>query len=308
MLRFLLLLFLTLAAVQTPAQTPAQTRADASVQPLPLPNVGLSIIRTGGASTVEGMLFAGGSFTTKASLNFSAFLVKHGERTLLFDTGLGSHIDAQFQQDMPHWARLFFKYDEPVLPARRQLEQAGMAPVQTIILSHSHWDHASGIPDFPDATVWASAPELALIHQPRHDFGGNWPSQVGSPDIKWQTLEFKAVPFEGFSTSLDLFGDGSVVLVPLYGHTPGSVGMFVTVDSGHRYFLVGDAVWSAGALKNGSPKFWAARWLADADSDQTQQAENQIRAAMQRDPSLTVVPAHDGAVQQALGYFPKWVP
>lgn len=271
------------------------------------PNVGLSIIRTGGSTTLEGMLFSGGSLTTKAQVNFSAFLIKHGDSTLLFDTGLGSQVAQQYQQDMPRWARPFFKYNEPVVTARSQLDQAGVAPVQAIVISHSHWDHASGLGDFSGATVSVPAAELDVIHHAGDGFGGAWPSQVNVPGIKWQTFEFKPVPFEGFAASLDWYGDGSVVLVPLYGHTPGSVGAFVKVDSGRRYFLVGDAVWRAAALKESRPKFWAARWLVDHDIEQTQQVIDQIRAVAERNPGLTVVPSHDAAVQDALGYFPAWV-
>jgi glyoxylase-like metal-dependent hydrolase (beta-lactamase superfamily II) len=97
------------------------------------------------------------------------------------------------------------------------------------------------------------------------------------------------------------------MLVPLFGHTPGSVGVFVTVDSRRRYFLVGDAVWTAAALKEGRPKFWAARWLVDRDAPATQQVIDQIRAVVERDPSLTVIPSHDATVQDSLGYFPAWV-
>lgn len=271
------------------------------------PNVGLSIIRTGGSTTLEGMLFSGGSLTTKARVNFSAFLIKHGDSTLLFDTGLGSQVAQQYKQDMPHWARPFFKYNEPVVTARSQLDQAGVAPVQAIVISHSHWDHASGLGDFPGATVSVPAAELDVIHHAGDGFGGAWPSQVNVPGIKWQTFEFKPVPFEGFAASLDWYGDGSVVLVPLYGHTPGSVGAFVKVDSGRRYFLVGDAVWRAAALKESRPKFWAARWLVDHDIEHTQQVIDQIRAVAERNPGLTVVPSHDAAVQDTLGYFPAWV-
>ena len=109
------------------------------------------------------------------------------------------------------------------------------------------------------------------------------------------------------ASSADLFGDGSIVLVPLFGHTAGSVGMFVTVDSGKRYFFVGDAVWNAQALKKGSPKFWAARLLVDDDCAHTQQSIEQIRTLMAKRPEIVVVPAHDGTVQQTLGYFPAWV-
>ena len=76
-------------------------------------------------------------------------------------------------------------------------------PVGTIIISHSHWDHASGISDFPEATVSAPASELEVIRHAGESFGGAWPSQVGSPTIKWKSLEFKPTPHEGFDASLD---------------------------------------------------------------------------------------------------------
>lgn len=272
-----------------------------------LPKVGLSIICTASSTTLEGLLYSGGSLTTKVQANFSAFLIKHGEDALLFDTGLGSHVSQQYAQDMPFWARPFFRYDEPVVTARSQLDKADMPPVGTIIISHSHWDHASGISDFPEATVSAPASELEVIRHAGESFGGAWPSQVGSPTIKWKSLEFKPTPHEGFDASLDWFGDGSVVLVPLDGHTPGSVGIFVTVDSKRRYFLVGDTVWRAAALKAGRPKFWVASLLVDHDRAKTQQVVEQIRAVMKRNADLTVVPSHDATVQDALGYFPNWV-
>ena len=39
---------------------------------------------------------------------------------------------------------------------------------------------------------------------------------------------------------MDLFDDGSVVFVPLPGHTGGSNGMFVNLRSGKRFFFMGD--------------------------------------------------------------------
>ena len=239
--------------------------------------------------------------------HFSAFLIEHGSTRMLFDTGLGQNIASQYQQDMPLWLRPFFRYEGPVNPARVQLDAAGIPPVQAIYLSHSHWDHASGLVDFPDAKVWLPAPEMGGVTSPLGGLGGAWPSQVGSPAIQWRSFDFQPVPFEGFVASHDVYGDGTVVLVPLYGHTPGSVGLFVTVSSGQRYFLVGDAVWSARALDQGNPKFWLARLLVDAHTEHTQQAIERIRAGLARNPNLKVLPAHDGTAQDALGYFPKWL-
>ncbi|MDO9177524.1 MAG: MBL fold metallo-hydrolase [Agitococcus sp.] len=286
----------TTYAVESPT-TPTKTTSPVS----------FAIIKTAKLPVAEGLVFSGGSLLKKVDSNFSAFLVRHGDSTFLFDAGLGNKVAEQYQQDMPLWQRLFFKYDDPVSSARSQLDRAGIAPVKTIILSHSHWDHASGISDFPDATVLAPEAEMAIIRHPTTGVGGSWPSQVAAKTIKWKTLEFKPVAYENFDRSVDLFGDGSIVLVPLFGHTVGSVGMFVTVDSGKRYFFVGDAVWNAQALKKGSPKFWAARLLVDDDGAHTQQSIEQIRTLMAKRPEIVVIPAHDGTVQQALGYFPAWV-
>lgn len=291
---------LSFAAVAAEARAP-----EAAASP---PGVRLAIVRTGGVATLEGLLYAGGELTTRARVNFSAFLIQHGDRTLLFDTGLGRHVAQQYQQDMPWWARPLMRYDAAVAPARGQLDRAGIAPVPDIILSHSHWDHASGLGDFPEANVWAPEAEQDVIRHAAPGLRGAWPSQVNLPGLKWKTFSFRPIAFEGFEASLDWFGDGTVVLVPLYGHTPGSVGAFVTVASGRRYFLVGDAVWSAAAVHDGRPKFWLARYFVDRDQEQTAQVIERIRAAQARHPDLTVLPSHDERAQRAVGYFPAWAP
>jgi glyoxylase-like metal-dependent hydrolase (beta-lactamase superfamily II) len=278
-----------------------------SAHAAPSLGVELAIVKTGKTSTLKGMMVSGGGFSTPVDGNFSAILVKHGSSHFLFDSGLGMHIAEQYRQDMPWWARAFFKYSEPVLPARAQLDRAGIPPVDRIFLSHSHWDHASGLVDFPEAQVWAAPEELNVIQHASTSVGGSWPSQVSPKSIRWQALDFKPAPYLGFERSIDLFGDGSVVLVPMFGHTPGSIGMFVTVDSGKRLFFCGDAVWRAEALAQGSPKFWPASFLVDHDAARTQQTIEQMRALLKQVPGLVVVPAHDEKVQSELGYFPQWV-
>lgn len=115
------------------------------------------------------------------------------------------------------------------------------------------------------------------------------------------------VAYNGYAQSLDLFNDGSVVLVAMPGHTTGSIGMFVTVDSGKCYFFIGDVAWKTGAVQLAAPKLWAASIIVDRDRDQTLRRVEQVRSVTLQYPDLVLVPAHDGAVQDALGYFPKWV-
>ena len=310
------LVFIALAALLTSGAataasevSPAPTGAASAPGAQAPAEVSFAIIRTGGSHTREAVTFSGGSFSKKVGGVWSAFLVKHNGKLVLLDSGLGSKMAEQFDTDMPSWGKPLFRYEEegPVVPARKQLDAAGMPPIEHIVLTHAHWDHASGLVDFPGAEIGVSEEEMASVRQAKSSMGKPWPSQVGSKDLKWKILQFQPVPYEGFERSLDMYGDGSVVLVPMYGHTPGSVGMFVKVTSGKRYFFVGDVVWNAGALAEGRPKLWPVRKMVDHDDMQTQAAIDRIRAVMKRNPGLVVVPSHDGGVQDTLGYFPAWV-
>jgi glyoxylase-like metal-dependent hydrolase (beta-lactamase superfamily II) len=297
---FLALTLTLLSATALHAQTPG-TQASAP------PEVGFAIIKTSQVAVVQALLIPGGSVTQQVDSNFSAFLIKHHNDYLLFDTGMGKQIDGQYQQSMPMWWRPFFKYDKPVVSAREQLDKAGIPPLKRVILSHSHWDHASGVLDFPEATVGIAEAELALLRNPTTGPGGTWKSQISADAIRWETLAFQPVPYKGYPQSLDVYQDGKVVLVPMPGHTPGSVGLFVTVDSGTVYFFIGDVAWTVAALQQSAPKFWAAGKLVDGDAQQTQTTLEKVRTLMQAEPNLVVVPAHDSTAQSALGYFPAWV-
>lgn len=268
------------------------------------PEVAFSLVRTAHVEAQEGLVYSGGELTRKIGINHVAVLVRHGDERFLFDSGLGREIAAQYHADMPWWARPFFHYDEPVRPARDQLDAAGIAPTR-IILSHGHWDHASGLVDFPQAQVWVTPEEHAYIAHP--GFPGPFASQVAVPSIHWHEYQLDGKAVAGFERSLDLYGDGSAVLLPLPGHTPGAVGLLLTVTSGRQYLFCGDTVWSAQALKDVRPKSWLASLFVDGDRPTTLRAVQRLHDLVQQNPNLVVVPAHDAAVHDTLGYFPQWV-
>jgi glyoxylase-like metal-dependent hydrolase (beta-lactamase superfamily II) len=80
---------------------------------------------------------------------------------------------------------------------------------------------------------------------------GRWP-----PSILPTLVDYGAGPFGPFPDSLDLLGDGSLVLVPLPGHTPGHMGMVVTVDD-ERWLLAGDAAFSHDGFASAAPEIAA---------------------------------------------------
>ena len=226
-----ILLFLSTTAIY------AQLTSTAVIE---APEIGFSIIKTSKVSVAERLLNPNGSVFKKINSNFSAFLIKHHQDYLLFDTGLGRQIEGQYQQDMTLWQRPFFNFDRSVISAKDQLDAARIGPIKNIIISHSHWDHAGGVLDFPDAQIHLSAEEREVIHHPTKGAGGTWASQTTSQAIRWDSIIFKNGPYKGYSKSLDIYEDGSIVLVPMAGHTTGSIGMFLTTDNGKCYFFIGD--------------------------------------------------------------------
>jgi glyoxylase-like metal-dependent hydrolase (beta-lactamase superfamily II) len=261
-----------------------------------------SLVKTSATETLDAFTVEGGQWTEKAVANHVAVLIEHHAATLLFDTGLGRQVDAQFENEMPWMDKPLLRYG-PVLPARDQLDRDGVR-IDRILLSHAHWDHASGLPDFPEVPVWApyeeiefsqiAAPPVVLPSQFRHG-------------VDWIPLEMTGEPYMGFASSHDLFGDGSLVLVPLTGHTPGSVGLFLTLADGRRFFFTGDASWRLEGFIGPKEKFWFSRRMVDNDRETTRQVLEQVHDLLAKEPNLTVVPAHDAKVHARLAFYPQWV-
>ncbi|MDH4569518.1 MBL fold metallo-hydrolase [Pseudomonas sp. BN414] len=261
-----------------------------------------ALVKTSETETLDAFTVADGKWTEKVKANHVAVLIQHHAATLLFDTGLGRQVDSQFTREMPWWDKPLMQYGA-VSPARDQLDRDGVQ-VDRIILSHAHWDHASALVDFPEVPVWAPYDEIEFteIATPPAVL----PSQFAHK-VKWHPFTFLPVPFMGFEESLDLFGDRSLVLVPLSGHTPGSVGLFVTLDDGRRFFFTGDTSWRLEGFTGPKEKFWVSRRMVDNDREATRAQLQKVHDLLQQEPGLTVVPAHDAGVQDKLGYYPQWV-
>ncbi len=262
-----------------------------------------ALIKTGVATTLEAMVVADGSLFRPTRIGHIAVLVEHPQGRLLFDGGLGTQVDQQFGE-MSFWAKPIFAFKH-VNPAVTQLQAAGIKAPPRIFLSHAHWDHASALVDFPKAEIWLPAAERETAvngHPPAF-----LPSQLNCPATRWQPFAFDGPAYAGYPASLGLFGDGSVVLLPLPGHTAGSTGLLLSLADGRRYFFVGDTVWHHLGVDRPAPKFSLSSLIVDADREAVWQAVLKLRGLRDANPGLVIVPAHDAGAHDTLGYFPKFV-
>ncbi|MFG6475609.1 MBL fold metallo-hydrolase [Microbacterium sp. P06] len=240
-------------------------------------------IPTGTYLTRAAFAVTGGAFTEQRQFASTAILVRHPQGDLLIDAGFGDDADAHIKT-LPAFRRAPHDLAETV---STQLDAIGYDRKRLlgVLLTHSHWDHVSGL-DSLDVPIWMTKEEREYAANSTSDsvFG----AVSRDHEIREYTLDGPA--YLGFPSSMDFYGDGSVVVVPAAGHTTGSVIVFVTVPSGQRYAFIGDLTWQLDGITGRLEKPLMMRMLADSDTTQVRNDMERIIALQDR---LQVVPAHD---------------
>ena len=171
-------------------------------------------------------------------------LVETRQGPVLVDTGLG-------QDDYVHRScilRLFQLVTivplDPEEAAARQIARLGyrIEDVRHIVLTHMHFDHCGGLPDFPGAKVHVHRREYEAFNGPLrrwtdvayvHRHIAHRPSfalyEHGGD--KWFDFEAIRLPFEP-----------EIWLVPLFGHTRGHCGVAIQTGQGWLFHVADAAV------------------------------------------------------------------
>ena len=101
-----------------------------------------------------------------------------------------------------------------------------------IILSHLHFDHAGGLPDFPNAWIHILQTEYAAFRKPNslaERMGYNKPTIAHGP--KWIFHEGSDARWFGMD-AIRLEFRPEILLLPLPGHTRGHCGVAIRTSGG----------------------------------------------------------------------------
>lgn len=221
-----------------------------------------------------------------------AFLIEHpGAGLVLVDTGFQPAVAVEPKQGMGRAANVVLK-DVTMDSAQAipvQLRERGFdaADVGTVIVTHLHGDHASGISQFPDARFLVSSAEWETA------------STAGPTDayvkrqfdhaFDYRLLDFEsdeADSFASFGRSFDVFGDGSVRIVFTPGHTTGHCS--VVLRLGERdVLLTGDAAYTERTIAESALPYRMV------DEHHFRRSLREIQLYIEQNPGALVIPGHD---------------
>ncbi len=255
------------------------------------PNVEVKAVFAGKMYSSAGFAYRGGNLFEERIFAMGGLLVQHPKGTLLFDTGFGKHIAEHFKTTP--WLMQATSSFEQGKTVAEQLAAAGIT-LTGIYLTHCHLDHVSGLDDLPGIPVYLTEAERKFV-----DEGGE-PVALTIGTSEYRTYDFPNGPYLGFDKSFDVFADGSVVLVPAPGHTPGSIFAFINTSDGTHYLLIGDTAWQSEGVDRPAEKPWLSRVLVDTNPDQVRALLIRLHQLKQQFPELIIVPAHDRRVWEKL--------
>ena len=179
----------------------------------------------------------------------NVYVIEHSRGLILFDTGQDrasvtdeSYFPGGLAGHLYHRLARFDIGEDDTLTA--QLATLGYAPadVDTAIVSHLHQDHIGGLAELAGSELLVSAAEWAELAKPAPELRGFLRSHIQLPGLKWHqvSLEPTSDPdLAPFTESLDVMGDGSLVLLPTPGHTAGSMSLLVRRAGGRRCYWPG---------------------------------------------------------------------
>lgn len=190
------------------------------------------------------------------SLTSSCYLVRHGDQYLLWDTGVAG--------PSKEWVFTISRKERIV----DQLKRIGVAPgrINYVGISHYHDDHTGQAADFPGATLLMGS--------------GDWDVVKGRPATAARFTPWiqGGSKVEAVGRDKDVFGDKSVTILDMPGHTPGHKALLVRLKSG-AVLLTGDLYHSTAQVPNrGVPIFNTNRADTLASMDRFQAIAKSLKA------------------------------
>lgn len=234
-------------------------------------NIKIRIFHTGSVCVAPSLPFGGNEknplkaspiFTRAADklwLPVSSYLIEHPKGKILFDCGWHRNMspDGEFDkkaQIESLGSRLLYMVNQGKVEKGQavdeQLAELGIRPsdLDYVLLSHLDCDHANGIGLVKDAKhIFVSKDELTGSQKKnrknRIRYQNKWWKDCNLETFDWNDDEGP------FGKAFDLFGDGSVKMIGIPGHSDGLCALKIKNEDGKFVLLFADGGYAAKSWK-----------------------------------------------------------
>ena len=171
---------------------------------------------------------------------------------------------------------------EPYYPDQaKQVDQA-LVGAKSIVMTHEHGDHVAGVIRGPFANQLARKTVLTRAQVQTLETNPQMPEIKITPEI---AARYLVVDYEKYFP----FAPG-MALIKAPGHTPGSQMVYVVLESGREYLLIGDTAWHMDSVRQLKGK--DAPWITE-DEDSIMAQLKWLNELAATEKNLFVVASHD---------------
>jgi len=257
--------------------------------------------RAGGERT--GQLQMLGPVTPRSSwwtVPCPAFLIIHPDAgPFVVDTGLHPSVTSKPSANL---GRVVSWYARPQLdpgedlPAQLRARNVDPGQISTVVMTHLHYDHASGMAEFGGAAFIVSEAEWAAASSGPQPFLHGYNRSQFDYAFDYRTVHYDTPRAESYSTfgrTFDLFGDGSVRLAYTPGHTAGHQSVICRLKE-RDLVIAGDAIYTLAQLDDAAPP------PRPADPHTWRRSLQELQLFRRQYPQAVIIPGHDPKVWPTL--------
>jgi len=202
----------------------------------------------------------------------TVFQVVYADGNVMIDAGM----------DLPMHKQIGRGAEEPYFAEQAQQVDKALRGARAIIFTHEHGDHVTGVIRTP--YLAELAPKTILTRTQVHTLE----TTPQFPDLRIteeQAQRYHIIDYDQYMA----FAPGWA-LIKAPGHTPGSQMMFITLDSGREYLLIGDAAWHMDSVRKVTGK--DAPWIVE-DTDAVNDQLKWLNGLYSREKNLVIIASHD---------------
>lgn len=260
-----------------------QWRQAISATPLEARPTGVAMLEVMSAAFPSFVVQAG-DFDGETAMGMTSFQIQTPQGAVI----VGGAVDAETADQMAAQSGGVSNFDA----AEYGKLTDAMLRARDVLITHEHLDHVMAIARHPNPA--GIADQLRLNAEQKAALAGF------TPDGQLPA-EFEAVP-PALSGQMQMIAPG-ILVAPASGHTAGAQVVFVSLQDGREYLLIGDIVWNMQNIVDLKTRPVLTQYAVFDPQEDRKAVKQQVRALhdlVEAEPALIIVPSHDREHLQGL--------